>query len=184
MPNTRTYAIGPSRRPEVSVRAYGMKVSITPPERTARRRRAVVGHWWTDWLQAKVGERLFVTHRTMATRCGSHSLVASFHSLPNRYNSPLCGVIPPAVPRERCLRATRALDWRLRGRWRKTGVMSHGFEIRHGCDAVGRVVWRQKRMLAHKDVRTTMIYTHVVNRGGRGVGSPADILSRRPDERY
>jgi len=34
-----------------------------------------------------------------------------------------------------------------------------------------------------KDVRTTMIYTHVLNRGGRGVRSPADGLAFRPDER-
>lgn len=28
----------------------------------------------------------------------------------------------------------------------------------------------------HKDVKTTMLYTHVLNHGGRGVRSPADIL--------
>ena len=31
-------------------------------------------------------------------------------------------------------------------------------------------------LLRHSDVRTTMIYTHVLNRGGRGVQSPADRL--------
>jgi len=33
-----------------------------------------------------------------------------------------------------------------------------------------------QELLGHKDVSTTMIYTHVLNRGGRGVYSPADRL--------
>ena len=32
-----------------------------------------------------------------------------------------------------------------------------------------------RELLGHTDVRTTMIYTHVLNRGGRGVVSPADL---------
>jgi integron integrase len=33
-----------------------------------------------------------------------------------------------------------------------------------------------QELLGHRDVRTTMIYTHVLNRGGLGVRSPADRL--------
>ena len=48
--------------------------------------------------------------------------------------------------------------------------------LRHAFDALtrsGHDIRTVQELLGHKDVSTTMIYTHVRNRGGRGVKSPA-----------
>ena len=44
-----------------------------------------------------------------------------------------------------------------------TYLLQEGYEIR-----------TVQELLGHKDVKTTMIYTHVLNHGGRGVRSPLD----------
>jgi len=69
----------------------------------------------------------------------------------------------------------------------KRAVSKAGFAKRATCHTLrqsfathlletGYDIRAVQELLGHNDVRTTMIYPHVLNRGGKGVRSPVDNL--------
>lgn len=93
---------------------------------------------------------------------------------PSRSRDPRSGVIRRHHLHESGIQKTLKQAVRLAGIAKRVGchTFRHSFATHLLED--GYDIRTVQELLGHKDVKTTMIYTHVLNRGGRGVRSPLD----------
>ena len=143
-------------------------------------------------LNAHLGQVRIQCDRDRARRAGGAPLPGSLHrKLPGgRFDWPWQWVFPAG----RCRRDPSSGEL-CRHHWHSSNVQKAvkravgqaGIAKRATCHTFrhsfathllegGHDIRTVQELLGHRDVRTTMIYTHVLNRGGLGVRSPADRL--------
>ena len=123
------------------------RAAVWLPHALARKYPRAVGEW--AWQYVFAAARFSTDPRTGAVR--RHHLSEQQVQRAVRAAARRAGLTKPVSPH--VLRHSFA-----------THVLESGYDIR-----------TVQELLGHKHVETTMIYTHVLNRGGRGVRSPLDF---------
>lgn len=108
--------------------------------------------WESGWQYVFPADRRSVCPRT--GRVGRHHLFETTVQRNVRLAARRAGVGKPVTPHT--FRHSFA-----------TALIESGYDVR-----------TVQELLGHRSLNTTMIYTHVLNRGGRGVTSPADLMTR------
>jgi hypothetical protein len=146
--------------------------------------------------------RSFGASRDLSAPCRRHSpgastlrrVVEALRRLPK----PFGGRFQPSAPADACRRVAAGCDRDGNNRGeaatpvvdppsvvakaRKAGITKHAtcHTLRHSFAPHlllgGSDIRTVQEFLGHKSVKATMIYTHVLNKGGRGVRSPMDAL--------
>jgi integrase len=106
-----------------------------------------------------------------ASRQWAWQYVFPSHSL---CNDPRSGEIRRHHLHESCVRKALKKAVTLAGIHKPVGCHSFRHSFTTHLLADGYDIRTVQELLGHKDVSTTMIYTHVLNKGGRAVRSPID----------
>lgn len=81
---------------------------------------------------------------------------------------------PPGDDKQAYDSAALPADYKIHGPLRETNPQRAGLSLEAPTSL--QQMGRWLTLLGHRDFKTTMIYTHVLNRGGTGVRSPAGLL--------